>query len=216
MRDLEGLNRLGKENLPTRETIADLLSELLALVYPGLPRRAGAARGGSGNAARRPAGQRQRQARRRPGRHPALLPPAGQPLPGPVGADQRRPAGPGARRRPLRGGGAPADHGVPDRSAGHPAAGRPGRARRLRGRPGGHELGGGHPLLPGAVRGDRASAGASAAGTGRAAAAAHDERVGPPADRHRHPPGRQHRSFVLHRPRHGRGHRRDDADRRRA
>lgn len=33
--ELDGLNRLGRENLPTREMIADLLEELLALVYPG-------------------------------------------------------------------------------------------------------------------------------------------------------------------------------------
>lgn len=34
-RDLPGLNRLGKENLPSPGTIVRLLEELLALVYPG-------------------------------------------------------------------------------------------------------------------------------------------------------------------------------------
>ncbi len=34
-RELGGLNRLGKENLPSQEAIVQLLEELLALVYPG-------------------------------------------------------------------------------------------------------------------------------------------------------------------------------------
>ena len=46
---------------------------------------------------------------------------------------------------------------------------------------------------------------------GRAAAAADHDRVRPQPDRHRHPPRRQARPQLLHRPRHRRGDRRDDA-----
>ena len=48
---------------------------------------------------------------------------------------------------------------------------------------------------------------------GRADAPAHHDRARAPLDRHRHPSRRRDRRVVLHRPRHGRRHRRDERDR---
>ena len=88
------------------------------------------------------------------------------------------------------------------------------RAGRLGRRSGGREHRRGDSGLPGRVRGVGLPPGPRVAHVGRAPTAANHERVGPFAHRGGHPPGRQNRPKFLHRPRHRRGDRRDDRDRR--
>ena len=168
-RELGGLNRLGKENLPAPDAIVQLLEELLALVFPGYhgaPVPQGAdlelqMGGRLDNVSRQLAGVLAdilRFCHRQGSRCEDLWAPAAGDLPGPAPGDDRYAAA--ARRLTLA------------YLAGLPAIRRltdSGCARRLRRRSGRHELGRDHPLLSGRLRRHGAPPGPPAAGTGRSA-----------------------------------------------
>ena len=82
------------------------------------------------------------------------------------------------------------------------------------GRPGGPEPRRDHLLVSGAGGGDGLPDRPRVVGPEGAAPAAHHDRGGPLGHGHRHPPRGDDRPPLLHRPRHGRRHRRDVRDRR--
>ena len=100
-----------------------------------------------------------------------------------------------------------------DSAAGDPRAAGQGRAGGVRVRPGGDRHRRDRRLLPGPVRDRDLPRGAPAAARRRRGGAAHADRARALAHRHRHPPRRDHRRVVLHRPRHRHRRRRDHADR---
>ena len=185
-------SHLGHKPLPSREAVVEILADSAGHSLSGLLAPA------------EPAHRQRRVSRRRPDRRPARQADA---------ADRPRPA-PRARRRQRAALDLEALAQQKDDRAAATAARAcatcwsrtcrpPSRATR---RP--RAITRSSSAIP-AWRRSRSIASPTSCCCWRAADPAHDDRVRPLQDRHRHPSRRPHRPGLLHRPRHRRGHRRD-------